>query len=103
MIEYIKLYNKINGLTDEEIISRNEKNENFIFDNIEIPEDYEGSHAYSSNAKQSQQAIVDYLEKASDNEVLFYTLREKIYNGDRIEANFLTNFESQKKFDCIFL
>jgi hypothetical protein len=100
MTEYIKLYNKLNGIQDEDILIGPECNLEMDFNDIDIPQNYEGSHSYSSNAKQSQKEIIDYLEKASNSEVLFYSLREKFYNGDKIEKEYLQNYEKIKKFDC---
>jgi hypothetical protein len=102
MTEYIKLYNKLNGIEDEDIIVGFDSNIDMNFGDIDIPEDYEGSHSYSSNAKQSQKEIIDYLEKASNYEILFYSLREKFYNGDKIDKDFLENYGEVKKFDCNF-
>jgi ankyrin repeat protein len=102
MTEYIKLYNKLNGIEDEDIIIGFDSNLDMNFGDIDIPKDYEGSHSYSSNAKQSQKEIIDYLEKASNYEILFYSLREKFYNGDKIDKDFLHNYGEVKKFDCNF-
>lgn len=100
MVEYIKLYNKLTNQDDEEIISSETNQLNIDFDDIDIPEDFEGSHTYSSNAKQTQKEIVDYLEKASNSEVLFYMLREKFYNGDKIDVAYLKSFQNEKNFNC---
>jgi hypothetical protein len=100
MIEYIKLYNKITGEVDEEILSGKENKLNIQFDDLDIPEDYEGSFFYSSNAKQAKKEISDYLLNSSENEKLFYLIKEKIYNGDNITAEILKEFSSKQNFDC---
>ncbi len=100
MVEYIKLYNKLTGEKDEEILSGKEEKLNIKFDDLDIPEDYEGSFFYSSNAKQAKKEISDYLLNVSENEKIFYSLKEKIYNGDNITADFLKQFSTTKNFDC---
>ena len=100
MIEYVKLYNKVTGTPDEDILSGKEDKLNIQFDDVDIPEDYEGSFFYSSNAKQVKQEIKDYLLNASENENLFFLLREKIYNGDVLSPEILKQFATSKNFDC---
>lgn len=102
MIEYIKFYNSVTGEKDEDFNfdQTSEDKLKLDFKDIDIPEDYEGSSFFSSTAKQAKKEISDYLLGASDNEKLFFTIREKIYNGDVITPEYLTNYEKTNNFDC---
>jgi hypothetical protein len=98
MIEYIKLFNKITNEKDEEILSKGTEIK-FDFKDFDIPEDYEGSNFYSSTAKQAKKEITEYLLNSTETEKLFYTLREKIYNGDVITPQLLSDFSKINNFD----
>ena len=100
MIEYIKLFNRTTGEKDEEVLSGKEQKLDIKFEDLDIPEDYEGSFFYSSNAKQVKKEINEYLMNSSENEKLFYYLKEKIYNGDTIKSEFLKEFSAKNNFDC---
>ncbi len=100
MIEYIKLFNINFNINHEDILSDKDEVLNLKFDDMDIPENYEGSFTYSSNAKQAKKEIKEYLMDASENEKLFYILKEKIYNGDVITPEFLRDFSRNKNFDC---
>lgn len=101
MIEYIKLYNKVTGEKDEDFLQGCDSNSfNVNFEELDIPEDYEGNFIYSSNAKQAKKEISDYLMNSSDNEKNFYSIKEKIYNGDNITQELLREFSKNQNFDC---
>ncbi len=101
MIEYIKLTNKLSGEKNEDIldIDENKYAKNFEFSDIDIPEDYEAPNIYSSTAKSVKNEICEYLMNSSENEKLFYKIREKIYNGDIISTEYLSKFAVENKFD----
>ena len=100
MIEYIKLFNHVSGEKDEDIIYGKDQKLTLHFDDLDIPEDYEGSFIYSSNATQAKKEINEYLMNSSDSEKLFYTLKDKIYNGDNINPEYLKEFSQKNNFDC---
>jgi hypothetical protein len=96
MQEYINLYYIVTGTK-----RRDELETNMVdFDDIEIPEGYESSPIYSSNAKQAKQEINDYLINSSENEKLIHKLKEKIYSGDMVSVEYLEHFAKDNKFDC---
>jgi ankyrin repeat protein len=96
MQEYLNLYYHITGETKPESDVVN----NIIdFDDIDIPEDFETPNYYSSNAKQAQKEINDYLINSSEHEKIIHKLKEKIYGGDVIGVEFLKNFEKENNFD----
>lgn len=102
MKEYIKLYNRITGQPDDIPLSASSEKESEIeFDDIFIPEDFEGSNLYSSTAKQAQKEISEYLLSVSSDEKLFYKLRERIYNGDLFSEDSFNSFAKDNSFDCI--
>lgn len=110
MIEYIKLYNKLTGENDAEILNKIYKNfsnlEDFMdleFGSLDIPDDMETTQSVSTNAKHSKKEIDDFLLNSSENEKLFYKLKEKIYNGDTLTAIYLKDFCANNKFDSKYI
>jgi hypothetical protein len=103
MTEYIKLYNKLTGENDSEILNKFSKNEEDFFDfefgQMEVPNDMETTQSVSTNAKYSKKELDDYLMNSSENEKLFHQIKEKIYNGDAITCKYLTDFCKKNKFD----
>jgi len=102
MEEYVKLYNKITGEKDEDLISA-VQSRNLDFSDWDIPDEYEGSNFYSSTAKQAKEEINQYLINVSETEKLFYKIREQIYNGDIITPQNLSKFAEVNNFNCIYL
>src|SRR4051794_33943616 len=97
MQEYLNLYYQITG---EKKVDSDVGTKIVDFDDIEIPEDYESSPIYSSNAKQAKQEINDYLLNSSENEKLIHKLKEKFYAGDIIGVDYLKQFGEANNFDC---
>jgi hypothetical protein len=96
MQEYINLYYEISGEKPVE----NCVKKIIDFDDLEIPEDYESPVTYSSNAKLVQKEISDYLLTSSENEKLIHKLKDKIYSGDVVSADYFKQFEKDNQFDC---
>jgi phosphomannomutase len=68
-----------------------------------IPQEYDGIKFYSSTAKKIKKEITEYLKNSSENEKLFYSIREKIYNDDTFTPESLIEFSIKNSFDCKYL
>jgi hypothetical protein len=105
MKEYIKLFNKITGEKDEflendqPVAEENEEKDDFF--KLEIPQDLEGSSVYSSNAKQAQKEITEFLSTATEQQKAFHLLKDKIYAGNNITDQQLKEFQNKNNIDCI--
>lgn len=100
MKEYCKLYNKLTQTTDEEILTNNSNESNDLDFDIDIPEDFEGSSYYSSNAKTAQKEISAYLNTVSEKDKKFYNLKEKMRQGDIITTDWLISYSKTNELDC---
>ena len=85
---YIDLYKNI---------SNTQENFNNEDDELDLHLD---STIYSSTAKQAQKEIDDFLQNSSDTERVIHKLKDKIYSGDIITIEFLTNYSLENGFKC---
>jgi hypothetical protein len=109
MIEYIKLYNKLTGENEDEILktfyktkeeNEEEEDKDFLdFESLNIPNDFETTQSVSTNAKHSKKELDEFLLKSSYIEKLFYKIKEKFYSGDIISASYLKDFSKNNNFD----
>ena len=98
MIEYIKYYCE---LTDEKFEMNFTKPKISIDElNLDIP-DLESQSLYSSNAKESLIEKQKFLEKASEEEKKFQSLKDDIYQGELITEDILKKFENDNKINLL--
>ena len=98
MIEYIKYYCE---LTNEKFEMNFTKPKISIDElNLDIP-DLESQSLYSSNAKESLIEKEKFLEKASEEEKKFQSLKDDIYQGELITEDILKKFENDNKINLL--
>ena len=98
MIEYIKYYCELTGEKFEMNFSKPKISIDEL--NLEIP-DLESQSLYSSNAKESLIEKQKFLEKASEEEKKFQSLKDEIYEGELITEDVLKKFEKDNKINLL--
>ena len=98
MIEYIKYYCELTGEKFEMNFSKPKISIDEL--NLEIP-DLESQSLYSSNAKESLIEKQKFLEKASEEEKKFQSLKDDIYQGELITEDILKKFENDNKINLL--
>lgn len=103
MVEYIKYYCELSKEKLPEELSQTKSTSKSISElQLNIPEGLDSQGLYSSTAKSSQEDVKKYLETAAtENEKKFQKLKDKLYEGDLITEDLLTDFEKENELNLL--